>query len=182
MTDFGGDGLGVPLSQLGVGTDAGQWGAQLMAGVSHEAAQAGLTGLALVERRLYVPEHLVEGCAELTDLGARIGLGHPVGEVDGAAAQRQPADFHGCGGDAVQRAQREPDPAGSCQPGQQQGCGEDDQLGDHEPLDRRLDVAHRQSGDVDVTVLASSGHQAVVGERGQLGGRRWTARCQVEEH
>jgi hypothetical protein len=104
MTHVVGDGLGAPQGQLRVAADAGQRGAQLMARVRHEATQPGLAGLALFERGLDVPQHLVESRPELPHFGAWVSFGHPVGQVDGAAAKGHGRDLVGRRGDPVQGA------------------------------------------------------------------------------
>ena len=87
--------IGAAPGQLRIAAYAGQGRAQLVARIGHKPAQPGLAALALLQCGLHVSEHLVEGGAELTHFRARVGFGHAVGQVHGAAAQGQPSDLAG---------------------------------------------------------------------------------------
>jgi hypothetical protein len=88
--------------QLGVAPDRGDRRVELVGGVGHELAQAGLRAGALGEGALDLGQHLVEGGAQAAGLGAGIGLGHPVGQVAGG-------DRGGRGGHLVHRAHAQVD-------------------------------------------------------------------------
>ena len=97
--------------QLRIPTDRGERGAQLVAGVGDELAYPLLALLALVEGVVDVVEHLVERGADLTDLGASVGVlrRDPLDDVDLALGQRKVRDSGRRGGDAVERAEVAPD-------------------------------------------------------------------------
>jgi hypothetical protein len=68
--------------ELGVPADHGERGAQLVARVGGEPAQPRLAGVPACEGGLHVPEHPVEGGAQLAGLGAQVGVRHPGGKLD----------------------------------------------------------------------------------------------------
>ena len=79
-------GEGALAQELGVAADRGERRAQLVGGVGHELAQPGLGRRLLVEGRLDLGQHGVEGGAEPADLGALVLAADPAGEVPEAMA------------------------------------------------------------------------------------------------
>jgi hypothetical protein len=69
--------------QLGEAADRGQGGAQLVARVRDEAAQALVGGVACGEGVLHARHHPVEGAGEPAQLGGGVSLGHPAVELSG---------------------------------------------------------------------------------------------------
>lgn len=111
--DLGGYGAPVQEGEFRVAADGGDRGAQLVAGVGGEAAQAFLGSVPAGERVLDVAEHAVEGGRHLADLAARVRLGGARGQDHRAARERQFADSGGGGGDPAQRAQGPAHPEGA---------------------------------------------------------------------
>jgi hypothetical protein len=73
---------GAAQRELGVPPDHGEWRAQLVARVGGEPAQPRLARVPARQGGLHVPEHPVEGRAQLAGLGARVGVRHPGGKLD----------------------------------------------------------------------------------------------------
>ena len=120
------------------------------------------------------PEHPVEGRAELTDLGPRIGVGHPLRQAHLAAGQRQLGDPGRGGRHPAQRPQRRPHPGGADHAGDQQRRQEHRDLGQGDLLQRVGDVGQRQPGHDPVAVPACGWRSS--GSRPATTGRRSPSR------
>ncbi len=152
----------VAQRQLGVAADGRQRSAQLVRRVGGEPAQPGLAGRAPPQRGLHVAEHPVEGQADLAGLGRRIGVGDAGRQLDLVRVERQLGHLRRGGGDAAERAQREPDPEGPAGAGQQQHRAEDGRLGQRNVAEQVVQLGQRQAGDVDGPVavgVADRGEQ-----------------------
>jgi hypothetical protein len=73
---------GAAQRELSVAPDDGERRAQLVARVGCEPAQPRLARVPARQCGLHVPEHPVEGGAQLAGLGARVGVRHPGGKLD----------------------------------------------------------------------------------------------------
>ena len=135
-----------------------------------ELADPRLAGLAGGQRPGDVAEHAVERRADLTDLGARVGVGlrHPDRQRDLAPVQRQLGDPPRGGRDPAERAQGAADQVRAGEPGEQQpGAGDGGLEGDHRPQ-CPLDVGQRQPGDPHVATLDLLGDHPVVAQRAEV--------------
>lgn len=74
----------------GVAADVGDGGAQFVAGVLGEVPESFRARLTLGEGVFDVAEHVVEGGADLADLGTWVGVGQLYWHGDLAAGERQP--------------------------------------------------------------------------------------------
>jgi hypothetical protein len=119
-------------------------------------------------------EHAVQRRPDLPDLGARIGVGHALGEVDLAGVELQVAHARGGDGHPFQRAQLAADEHGAGHGGQQEGRGRDDHLDEHEPPDRLVDPGLRLAEDQYRPAGLRAGHHPVGAERTEVhaAGRR----------
>ena len=125
-----------------------------MAGVRHELPYPRLALLSGLQCRADVTEHPVQGCADLADLGALIGvtLGHPVWKLHVAAVQGQLSDLRRGRGDAAQGPQRDPYHRSPRDARSDQAGDRHKDLYHHEGLECGLDTAHRQSDQETVRV------------------------------
>ena len=167
MTDAVWNRFRAAQGELGVAADPGERGAQLVAGVRGEMPQPVLARLAAGQRPLHVPEHPVERGCELPDLGARVGVRHPVRQLDLAAGQRQLGDRRRGAGHPPQRAERQPHPQRAGDRGDQQCRTEHHQLDLLQPPHGGVDPAQREPGYVHVPVPGER-QQPVVAEPGQV--------------
>ena len=130
--------------------------------VGGEPAQPGLAGRAPPQRGLHVAEHPVEGEADLAGLGRRVGVGDAGRQLDLVRFERQLGHLRRGGGDAAERAEREPDPERAAGAGQQQHRAEDGGLGQRDVAEQVVQLGQRQAGDVDGPVavgVADRGEQ-----------------------
>ena len=148
--------------QLGEAPDGGQGRAQLVAGVGHEAphpvlgapgrllgaAGAGLGGGPGPEGRLDLGQHGVEGPAEPADLGARVAVGHPAGQVAGGDRPGRLLDLD-------QRPQAGPDDG---RPDRGQGQ-------QHDQAHHQVDQPELAGGAVDAVEAGGHDHAAAVAQR-----------------
>jgi len=154
-----GDRLLFTAGQLRIPSDRGERGAQLVARVGDELAYPFLALLTPVEGVVDVVEHLVERGADLTDLGASVGVLHrdSLDDVDLALGQGEVRDAGRGRGDAVERAQvtpHEPHP-----PDADDDQPEEHPAGDGEPRvdDGRILLGKRESDDDDRRVRRAAG-------------------------
>ena len=130
--------LALAAGQLGVPADRRERGAQLVAGVGDELAHPHLALVPRRQRGADVVQQLVEGRPHLPHLGAGVGVGrgHPLGQGDGAAVQREVRHPGGGGRDAPQRAQGAAGQPGGAGGDQEQAEAGDDGDDERESLDR----------------------------------------------
>lgn len=135
----------VPLAagQLGVAADRGQGRTQLVAGAGDEPAQPGLGVPAGGERALDVVQHPVQRRADLADLGPRVRVRDPGGQVHLAAVQRQRTDLPGDPGHPLQRPQLAADQHRRRDPGQHDRAAQYEHLDQDQPPDHVRDVVVR---------------------------------------
>ena len=116
--------------ELGVPSDRGQRGPQLVRGVGHEAPQAGLRRRALAESRLDLAQHAVEGGPEPPDLAAVVRRG---GSVGSGRRRRWPRRSRSC-----RRG-------GAC-PKRTIHSASSSKASDHDDRHDQLDVGQRRQG------------------------------------
>jgi hypothetical protein len=173
----------VAQRQFGVAADGRQRGAKLVRRVGREPAQPRLAGGAAPQRGLHVAEHPVEGEADLAGLGGRVGVGDAGRQLDLVRFEREVGHLGRGGGDAAERAEREPDPEGAACAGQQQHRAEDGGLRQRHDPEQIVQLGQRQAGDVDDPVavgIADRGEHEAAARPAQLtrgGLEALTARC-----
>ncbi|EYT79915.1 hypothetical protein CF54_28525 [Streptomyces sp. Tu 6176] len=165
------DPLAAAPGEFGVAADRGERGAQLVAGVRDELADPRLAALPCVQGAVDVVEHAVEREADLSDLGARVGLRcrDAFAEVHLARVQGEFGDPGGGGGDPAQRAQRDADDGGTGERGgDEPGDGDADLHQDEGPYGV-VDLRGRY-GHVEAAVGAGGVDDAVAAQAGQVDG------------